>query len=81
MLGLFYYYKVVEYYIKDVTEKPHKTTRNNMTINRDSHWIDVALLRPGESAFIDKKESPVVIRKPPDDISWWSWKGGPPTRK
>lgn len=48
-------------------------------------WLAVALLKPNEysnkqvSSNIYKKEK--IKKNIPDDISWWSWKGGPPTRK
>jgi len=58
-----------------------KYSRNSETSKIDSHWSQAALLRPGKSASLDKKESCVLTKKIPIDISWWTWKGGPPTRK
>lgn len=80
------YYKAVNYYMKPYTEggeskEQFKITRNSETSKIDSHWTDAALLRPGKTASLDKKVNPVTVQKIPDDISWWSWKGGPPTRK
>ncbi len=54
---------------------------NSNTKERNS-WITIALLKPSQ---FSEKEIHSKIKKDkkniPDDISWWSWKGGPPTRK
>jgi len=49
-------------------------------------WLTIALLKPAEysekqvgSSSGYKKRN--IEKKIPDDISWWSWKGGPPTKK
>lgn len=77
MLAFFYYHKDIEYHAKE----RFKISRNSETSKIDSHWTDAALLRLGKTASLDNKMIPVTVRKIPDDISWWSWKGGPPTRK
>ena len=48
-------------------------------------WLAVALLRPtgysDKQVAYDMKKEKKVQKDTPCDISWWTWKGGPPTRK
>ena len=55
-------------------------------IKERNSWLAVALLKPSE--YSDKQVSSNIYKKEkkvekdvPVDISWWTWKGGPPTRK
>lgn len=48
-------------------------------------WLAIALLKPNEYSnkqiICHTKKENKIKKTVPCDISWWTWKGGPPTRK